>query len=89
MILYRPSFERAFNRLTDQEKEAVRQAIAGLEQSFGRPHFHSGLSLRAFGKYHEFRAGLKLRCLFLSVGSDLILTMVGNHNDIRRYVAER
>lgn len=88
MILYRPSFERAFKRLTDQEKEDVRQAIRKLERSFGRPHFHSGLSIRAFGKYYECRAGLKLRCLFLPAGGDLILTTVGNHNDIRRYVAD-
>lgn len=39
---------------------AVNAAIARLESVFGRPHLHSGIGLRPFGKYFEFRAGLDL-----------------------------
>lgn len=86
MILYRPSFRGPFNALSEPEKQAVREAIGRLERSFGRPHLHSGLGIRPLGEYFEFRAGLRIRCLFLPEGGDLILVTVGNHDHVRRYI---
>jgi hypothetical protein len=65
MIYVRPRYERAWRKLTPAQQVAVNAAVARLEAAFGRPHEHSGLGLRAFGRYFEFRAGLGLRVLFL------------------------
>jgi hypothetical protein len=86
MIFTRPRFERAFRLLSAPEQNAVNQAVGRLEPVFGRPHVHSSLGLRPFGKYFEFRAGLNLRILFLPEGGDLFLCFVGNHNQIRAFV---
>jgi hypothetical protein len=59
-----------------------------LEASFGRPHEHSGLGLRAFGRYFEFRAGLGLRVLFLNEKGGLFLCFVGNHEQVRAFIKE-
>jgi hypothetical protein len=86
MILYRPSYIRAFKKLSPEQQARVNLAIAKLEESFGRPHLHAGIGLRPFGGYFEFRAGLDLRILFVAHGGDLVLVTVGNHNAIRAFI---
>lgn len=88
MICIRPRYERAFHLLTPQQQAAVNAAVARLGSAFGRPHRHSSLGIRAFGRYFEFRAGLDLRILFLPEGGDLFLCFVGNHNQIRAFIRE-
>jgi hypothetical protein len=88
VIFTRPKFNRAWRSLTAQQQAAV-AAIARVEPAFGRPHLHSGLGLRPFGKYFEFRAGLELRILFLAEGGDLHLCFVGNHNQVRAFIKNR
>ena len=58
MIYTRPRYDRAWRKLTPSQQAAVNAAVARLEAAFGKPHEHSGLGLRAFGRYYEFRAGL-------------------------------
>jgi hypothetical protein len=58
-----------------------------LPTAFGRPHAHGGLGLRQLkpGCY-EVRAGLDVRAALLREGDDLVLAIVGNHDDIRRWL---
>ena len=86
MILKLPSFDRAFNRLGDNQKQKVRAAILMIEDAFGNPHSHGGIGIRPFGKFFEARSGLGLRILFVSRGGHIILTTVGNHDEIRAFV---
>jgi hypothetical protein len=64
-IFEKSSFERAFKKLTPDQKAAVRQALIRLPDSVGKPQLHAGLGIRSFGKYLECRAGLKIRVLFI------------------------
>ena len=86
MILTLPSYERAYNRLTEDQKERVQASISVLEEAFGDPHSHAGIGIRRFQKFFEARAGLGLRILFVSRGANIILTTVGNHDEIRAFV---
>ena len=86
MIYTRPKFDRALRSLTAKQEAAVSSVIPRLESVFGRPHLHSGIGLRPFGKYFEIRAGLDLRVLFLPEGGDFHLCFVGNHNQVRAYI---
>ena len=87
-IFYRPAFARSFKGLSAAEQQDVRAAQAQLSKAFGRPHLHAGLGIRRFGNYFEFRAGLKLRVLFVIESGDAVLVTVGNHDDVRRYIKE-
>ena len=58
MIVIRPAFERAAKRLSRAQKDAVNAAVERLPVVFGRPHQHSGVGLRPFGRYLELRVGL-------------------------------
>jgi hypothetical protein len=86
VILRRPSFDRAYNRLNPQQRTRVDAALTRLEESFGRPHQHVGIGIRSIGHYFECRAGLQLRILFVVRGGDLILVTVGNHDHVARFI---
>jgi hypothetical protein len=86
VIYTRPRYDRAYRNLTPQQQARVVAAIARLSQSFGHPHRHSGLGIRPFGRYFEFRVGLGLRVLFLSEGADLFLSFVGTHDEVRAFL---
>lgn len=88
MIHERPGFERRYRKLTPRQRARVDDAIARFEQAVGLPHQHSGLSLRPFGRYLEFRAGLDLRILPLPESGDFFLVFVGNHDALSAYVRE-
>ena len=86
MIYQRAGFERRYKRLPAQDRARVDQAIQRFEESVGRPHAHSGIGLRPFGRYLEFRAGLHLRILALPESGDFFLACVGDHGAVRAYV---
>lgn len=88
MIYYRPGFERRYKKLTPQHRARVDAAIARFEEAVGKPHQHSALSLRPFGRYLEFRASLELRILALAESGDWFLMFVGNHDATRAYVRD-
>lgn len=88
MIYYQPGFERRYKKLTAQQQASVDRAIARFQAHIGRPHEHSGVSPRAFGRYIEFRAGLHLRILALAESGDFFLMFVGDHDEVRAYVRQ-
>lgn len=88
-IFQKSSFERAFGKLSPEQQTAVRETIVRLPDAIGKPHVHSGLGVRPFGKYLECRAGLKLRVLFYVFEGDIILAATGTHETIARFVKER
>lgn len=85
-IYQRPAFVRALKKLSEAKQELVRQRARRAAEILGHPHEHSGVGLRAFGRYKEFRAGLHLRCLFLLADGDIHLIIVGSQDDIASYV---
>lgn len=85
-VYQRPAFLRAMKKLSVAEQELVRQRARGTAEVLGRPHAHSGVGLRQFGPFKEFRVGLNLRCLFLLEGGDMHLVVVGSHDAVSSFV---
>jgi hypothetical protein len=52
MIYTRPRYERGWPKLTVLQQASVNAAVARLQAAFGKPHEHSGLGLRSFGRYY-------------------------------------
>ena len=77
----------AFKRLKDlpkAERMACLEALWELSQNFGKPHMHTGLSIRKLGgKLFECRANLALRFIFQDRPSDLYISFLGNHDEVR------
>ena len=73
-------------KLSEKEQESVKQRARSAADIIGKPHLHSGIGLRNFGRYKEFRVGLKIRVIFLIEGGDMHLVFVGSHDEVAAYV---
>jgi mRNA-degrading endonuclease YafQ of YafQ-DinJ toxin-antitoxin module len=72
----------------DDERREIEVALRRLSTAFGRPHLHSGLGIRRLKRdYFECRVGRDLRLVFKLSGGVLIMTRLGNHEDIRNFIA--
>ena len=87
-VYARRSFDRAVKRLSPDTQELVISTAKKLPLVFGRPHEHSGLSVRRIGDFYEFRVGLLWRVVFIVSRGDAILVTVGNHDDVVRFIRE-
>jgi hypothetical protein len=79
-----PAVLRRLRELPKTEKVECLLALCELTEIFGQPHVHSGLGIRKLGnKLFECRAGLALRLIFLDRPTDLFVSFLGNHDEIK------
>ena len=70
--------------LPKSERAECLLALCELTESFGRPHARSGLGIRKLGnKLFECRASLALRFIFQDRPTDLFVSFLGNHDEIK------
>ena len=59
-------------------------ALCGLPETFGRPHLHTGLSIRKLTQTtFECRANINLRFLFHNRPDGLYVSFLGDHDEVR------
>ncbi|HEY1893586.1 MAG TPA: hypothetical protein VGG52_03475 [Chthoniobacterales bacterium] len=68
-------------------RRAVARAIDAMHAGFGKPHLHSGLSIRRLRQnYFECRVGLDIRLAFRVERGRMIFVAAGDHNEIRKLI---
>jgi mRNA-degrading endonuclease YafQ of YafQ-DinJ toxin-antitoxin module len=73
-----------------RRQEEVSAAIQLVVEGFGKPHVHSGLSIRKLGKnLYECRTGLDWRLVFEARKNLLTFDFAGNHQDVQNYLRGR
>jgi mRNA-degrading endonuclease YafQ of YafQ-DinJ toxin-antitoxin module len=78
-------FLKSLKILRDEEHARVEAALVRLQQIWGTPHQHTGLSIRRLHSgYFECRAGLDLRIVYRVSFDGLEIVFVGNHDEVRR-----
>jgi hypothetical protein len=88
-ILLSRRFRAALKNLGDADFARVEAALQAVPECFGRPHSHSGISIRRLrSNIFECRAGLSLRLLFRQNGPALEFFFVGNHDEVRRVIQD-
>jgi hypothetical protein len=88
-ILTRPSYFRSLKKFSVTEISEINASIAMLREAMGKPHVHSGLSVRKLRRaIFEIRAGLETRILFARESGDIVLVFAGNHNQVRAWLKE-
>ena len=86
-LLLSPRFRAELRKLSDAELERVEAALRIVPDCFGRPHLHSGISIRRLRKnVFECRAELKLRLLFRDNKGDLEFFLVGGHDAVQTWL---
>lgn len=83
-------FRRAFRALPRQQQERVESAMRQLEAMFETGQLPHGLGLKPLQQgCWEIRAGLAERLIFRRTGGLVELLLVGNHDEIRRFLKAR
>jgi len=76
--------------LPKSERAECLLALCELPETFGRPHVHSGLGIRKLGRnIFECRASLALRFIFQDRPSELFISFLGNHDEVRKLLQTR
>lgn len=70
-------------------KAEVFAAMEAARDSFGFPHWHTGLGLRRIPPLMECRCGLDLRLIFQRDGDELVFHFCGTHDEVRRFLKNR
>ena len=73
--------------LPEDKRHELEAVLRNLAATFGQPHLHGGLGIRRLKRdYFECRIGRDIRIVFRLVGSTLEMSLIGNHDDMRRYL---
>jgi len=82
--------------LTKRFKTIVREAgredevsatLRLVQEGFGHPHAHTGISIRKLGKtVYECRTGLSWRLIFVAQKGVLTFDFAGDHDEVQKYL---
>jgi hypothetical protein len=73
-------------RDASREDEVI-AALNLVKEGFGRPHAHTGLSIRKLGKHlYECRTGLAWRLVFEAQKGELVFDFAGDHDEVQNYL---
>ena len=76
--------------LPAEERAELFRRLAGFGEALGNPHIHSGMGMRMLEPgCMEIRVNLRTRAVLIRDGDDWILYLVGNHEDVRRFLKGR
>ena len=89
-IDFSPQFRRRARQLSEDQRRQAAGAADMLREAFGKSHLHSGLGIRRLGaNVFEFRVGRDLRVVFQLYGSRAEFVLIGNHDDVRKFMKNR
>jgi hypothetical protein len=85
-----PEVLRRLRNLPKNERTECLLALCELPETFGRPHVHSGLGIRKLGdKIFECRGSVALRFIFQDRPSELFVSFLGNHDEVKALLQSR
>jgi mRNA-degrading endonuclease RelE of RelBE toxin-antitoxin system len=88
-IVILPSFERSLKKLSALENKQIVESLEAFNKMLISGHCPAGLGFKKINhdKY-ELRATIRLRIVIKSDGDTYYLVLVGNHDEVRRYLRE-
>jgi len=82
-----PLFKRLFKKLDFQKKEKVNRAISELIAFFDSGIRSEGLGLKRMrGNIWEIRASLDDRLLFSFERDEIFFLIIGNHDEVKKFL---
>lgn len=86
-ILILPSFERSVRKLSSPEKRKLAQSLEDFNSFLLREEMPLGFGFKKINhdKY-EFRVDIRLRVVVKVEGNEYYLVLVGNHDEVKRYL---
>jgi mRNA-degrading endonuclease YafQ of YafQ-DinJ toxin-antitoxin module len=70
-----------------RREDEVIAALNLVKEGFGRPHAHTGLSIRKLGQHlYECRTGLAWRLVFEAQKGELVFDFAGDHDEVQNHL---
>ena len=89
-IRIRAALLKKIRALRAAERRAVGESISEAQICVGQPHLHKGTGLRKLqDDYYEIRVGLKQRLVFENTPEALVFEMMGDHDDVKKFLKSR
>lgn len=86
-ILILSSFERAVKKLTPQDRHKLAQSLEAFNGFLISGEAPFGFRFKRINRdKFEFRVDIRLRVVVKVEGDDYHLVLVGNHDEVRRYL---
>lgn len=87
IFLFKPSFSRLFKKLDLSKQKQALEAIEALKTVLGSNTKLEGLGLKRLSRdLWEIRSSLKDRILFTFKKDIITFILIGNHDDIAKYL---
>lgn len=87
VIVSTARFRKAYHRLQVADQTLVDHALRQLAVALETRHAAVGLGLKKLGpSVFEVRAGLALRIVYIEEGPQVILALLGTHDEVRRFL---
>ena len=84
LLVIDPAVLRRLRQLPKAERVECLLALCDLLEGYGQPHVHSGLGIHKLGdKLFECRGNRDLRFIFQDRASELFVSFLGDHDEIR------
>jgi mRNA-degrading endonuclease RelE of RelBE toxin-antitoxin system len=85
---FKPSFDRSIKSLPPSEKADVKEAALQMIDVLSKDRqIHHGLGLKRLrGDFWEARKEIRARILFRWTGDLVEFVLVGNHDDVKRFL---
>jgi mRNA-degrading endonuclease RelE of RelBE toxin-antitoxin system len=88
-ILILPSFERSVKKLTKEDRIQLAKGLDLFNSFLMSGNASYGFRLKKIGQdKYEFRINIKLRVIVKIEENNYYLVLVGNHDEIRRYLKD-
>lgn len=87
VIVSTERFRRAYHRLDAPQQTLVDDALQRLGAYLETGHASIGLGIKQLHPgVFEVRVGLALRVVYVKEGEHIVLALLGNHDDVRRFL---
>jgi len=86
-LVAKAKWRRAYHRLSDANQRLVDEALRRFRHYLSTGEAPVGLGITHLGgRTYEFRIGLGLRSVYVVEGQEVVLVLLGNHDDVRRFL---
>ena len=88
-IVVLPSFDRCVKKLYPSDKKQLIQALEKFNEFLTSGQLSAGLGFKKINhNKYEFRVTIRLRVVLKEEGNVFYLVLVGDHDEVRRYLRE-
>lgn len=86
-LVYTARFRRAYRRLHGEDQQLVDRAVLQLTHYLETGHAPVGLGVKKLiPSVYEVRVGLALRIVYVEGETKAYLALLGNHDEVRRFL---